>query len=359
MKIRVLLCVLLAALAGACATAQRASAGPNLILGVDDDTARWLGMAGVLNPIYHELGLRAVRVTLQWRPGASAPSDQDLTEINRAVLATWGFRLVVVVDGPADQPPADPVSRAQYCDYTAGLVRAFPQVQDIVIWTEPNSGNFWRPQAGAPAAYEALLATCWDALHRVRPDVNVIAASAPHRDPVSWFNGVGAALRASGRTQRIFDTVGHNAYPDNSAESPYATHKKNLDEGDYSRLVSTLYKAFAGTAQPPPGQGGVTIWYMEDGFQSKITSARQLYTGTETDRFAVDESQQANLVSEAMKLAYCQPYVGAFFNFELRDETLLSGWQSGLLRADWTAKPSFYSYRDAAVAIAHHQVVCA
>ena len=358
MRCRTLLIALLAALAVAAGDASRAAAGPNLILGVDDDTARWVGMAGALGPVYKELGLQAVRVTMQWKPGESTLPPDDQTELDRALVATWGTRLVVAVDGPADTPPADATGRAQYCGYVSSILRRYWQVNDVVIWTEPNSSTFWRPQSTAPAAYEALLATCYDQLHALRPRVNVIAASAPHRSPAAWFRNLAAAYRGSARSAPIFDTVGHNAYPDNSAESPYATHKKNIDEGDYDRLVSVLQTAFAGTGQPAPGQRGVTIWYMEDGFQSTVASGRRLYSGSETDRHAVSEAVQAQQLSDAVKLAYCQPYVGAFFNFELRDETQLSGWQSGLLRADWTAKPAFYAFRDALVAVAHGQVSC-
>lgn len=355
MKLRILFVTVLAL----SAFTPHALAGTNLILGVDDDTPRWMGPAGALTQVYRQLGLQSVRVTLQWQPGETALTPTDRTELDRATLATWGMRLVVAVDGPASQPPVDAVGRAQYCSYVSTVLRRSPRLNDVVIWTEPNSSNFWRPQAGAPAAYEALLASCWDALHAVRPHANVIAASAPHQNPAAWYGGIGAAYRASGRATPIFDTVGHNAYPDTSAEVPSARHRSNIDEGDYARFLTVLGKAFGGTAQPLPGQRGVSIWYMEDGFQSQVTDARHLYTGSETDRYALPEEIQASQLAAAMRLAYCQPFVGAFFNFELRDETLLSGWQSGVLRVDWSAKPSFYAYRDTASAIAHGTVACA
>jgi hypothetical protein len=355
MRFRTLLISLFAALA----VVPSASAGTGLILGVDDDMARWMNPAGALSPIYRELGVRAVRVTMQWQPGQTQLTSRNRIELDRAGVATWGLRLVVAVDGPADSPPLDETGRDQYCSFVGNLLRRYTTVNDIVIWTEPNSGTFWRPQPGAPAAYEALLADCYDVAHGVRPKVNVIAASAPHQNPVAWFAGLGDALRASGRRAPILDTVGHNAYPQTSGEDPSARHSGNvLDQGDYDRLVSVLGTAFGGTGQPLPGQNGVSIWYMEDGFQSRITTGRQLYTGAETDRYAVTEDKQAQLVGDAIRLAYCQPLVGAWFNFELKDETQLSGWQSGLVRADWSAKPSFYAFRDALVEVVQHRVRC-
>ena len=240
------------------------------------------------------------------------------------------------------------------------MLRVYPSIRDVAIWTEPNSKEFWQPQKGAPAAYEALLATCWDTLHAAAPGVNVIATSSPHVKPASWFAGLGAAYRASGRTLPIFDTVGHNAYPQTSAESPSATHAKGpIDEGDIDRLLAALKKAFGGTGQPLPGEHGVTVWYLEDGFQSIPGGARGLYSGTETDKQPVSEEVQAEQLTAAVELAYCQPAVGGFFNFELRDDSSLSGWQSGLLRPDWSAKPAFVAYLQALAAARAGTIVCA
>src|SRR4029079_16693402 len=50
---------------------------------------------------------------------------------------------------------------------------------------------------------------------------------------------------------------------------------------------------------------------------------------------------QAGQLRDAVELAYCQPAVGAFFNFQFTDEVGLGGWQSGLLWADGTPKPSY------------------
>src|SRR5262249_8481059 len=56
---------------------------------------------------------------------------------------------------------------------------------------------------------------------------------------------------------------------------------------------------------------------------------------------------QGTQLADAIRLAYCQPGVGAFFNFMLADETDLAGWQSGLLWADRTRRPSFVSFAPA------------
>jgi hypothetical protein len=50
--------------------------------------------------------------------------------------------------------------------------------------------------------------------------------------------------------------------------------------------------------------------------------------------------------------------VGAFFNFELRDDAALDGWQSGVLRPDWRAKPAFAVFAQAAAEVRSASVQC-
>ena len=338
-----------AAACAALACAAPAGAAPGLLVGVDDDSIKWYPSPSALISLYSTLGISALRVTVDWEPGSSWVQPAMQPQIARIAAASTRLRVVLAVGGPAASPPADTASRSAYCSFVRGLLLRLPAVRDVVVWTEPNSAKFWTPQRGAAAAYEALLAECWDAVHSVRSGANVIAASAPHEAPAQWFAGLGAAYRASGRTLPIFDTVGHNAYPQTSSEAPSARHASGpIDQGDLGRLRAVVRRAFGGTGQPVIGSHGVGVWWMEDGFQSVPDTSRLLYSGYETDRAPVSELRQATQLSSAVALAYCQPDVGAFFNFELRDEVALTGWQSGLLRPDWSPKPAFGAFRDAA-----------
>ncbi len=338
--------------------ARPAAAGTGLLVGVDDDNAKWTARNAAYFSVYRDLGLKALRITVPWHAGEWAPSSTDVTELGRVIPAAFGLRVVVAVSGGPADTPRDASSRERFCGFTASLLRRYPTLNDVVVWTEPNSATFWKPQQGAPAAYEALLARCWDVLHAMRPQVNLIAASAPHQKPAAWYQGLGAALRASGRTLPILDTVGHNAYPNRSDESPGTVHKgASLDEGDYGRLMHALHGAFDGTAQPVPGERGVSIWYLEDGFQTAVDPRRAgQYRGTETDtHLTTDQGAQ---LATAVRLAYCQPAVGGFFNFQLADERDLSGWQSGVLWADGTPKPSYTAFKQAVWDVDRGAVSC-
>jgi hypothetical protein len=381
----------------ACALAGTARAGPGLLVGVADDTLKWSDKpTGQRALIYtRDLGLRAIRVTVPWSPGQPRLGVADRRPVDRMILATWGggLRVVLAVYGRAVDAPLTYSQRDTYCQFVASLLHRYPGVHDVVIWNEPNSSRFWRPQftpdgtSLAPAAYEALLAHCWDVLHAARPGVNVIAASAARgndnpaassnvsHSPVNFYRKIGQAYRASGRRLPILDTVGHNPYPVTNAERPWTRHPgTTISEGDYGKLIDVLQDAFGGTGQPLPGQRGVRIWYMEQGFQTTVDPAKAaFYRGRETvpqllppffaraaagagTRLAPDQATQ---ISDALQLAYCQPAVGAFFNFELADETSLGGWQSGLLWSDLSPKPSYVVFRSAVRRVASGRVDCA
>lgn len=334
----------LLALVLALSVAAPAAAEPGLLLGLADDSLRWESKPARLFSLYRQLGLGAVRVTLAWTPGQLALDRTQRTEMQRVAAAGRGIRVVLAVTGPADRPPLDDASRATFCTYVAGVVARYPWIRDVAIWTEPNSATFWRPQKGAAEAYAALLARCWTSIHSVQPFANVIATSASRPKPADWYTALGKA--AAGRT--LFDTVGHNPYPEDSAEPVSVQHTNgSVDQGDLAKLTSALKRAFG---RVPP------IWYLEQGFQS--AGPPQLYSGRETDRRPVSEERQAAQLAAAVRLAYCQPGVKAFFNFELRDEPSLAGWQSGLLRPDWSPKPAFGAFRDVVAAAGGGTIDC-
>jgi hypothetical protein len=360
-----------------CATP--ATAAPKLLVGIVDDDLKWTAHPRPTTSALRDLGIGALRVTMTWRKGQTRLDQTDQTTLNRVIGSTFGMRVVVTVAGRAREAPTTPDQAERYCAYVRHLISRFPIVNDVVIWNEVNTNDFWLPQfnsngtSAAPAAYTALLARCYDVLHAFRPSVNVISNTAPRgndnafavsnqgHSPANFIRRMGEAYRASARTRPLVDTFGHHPYPDFSSESPFARHPrtKSIGEGDYDKLVSVLTEAFSGTDQPLPGRRGVTIWYLEDGFETKLTPAkRSLYTGRELARTVPAEKLHRQQLVDAIRLAYCQPHVGAFFNFLLTDERRLNGWQSGLLWADGTPKPAFAGFRAIATEARTGRVDC-
>ena len=386
---RVALAVLLALALGRAATA---AAQPGLLVGITD--SRFLTTPAATMGAAQALGLGAVHVFLAWHPGETQLDASELSSLNRTVAASAGMRIVVTIDGRAVDAPTTGDGRSAYCSAVGDLVARHPTIDDVVIWNEPNVDYFWQPQyngdgsSAAPNAYEALLAQCYDVLHAVQPGVNVIMSTSPggNDNPhavsnVSYAAGtfiedMGLAYRRSGRTRPIFDTIGHSAYGSSSAESPWQQHLGPglTGEGDLDHLVQALDQAFAGTGQPVPGTCGPssscpTVWYLEDGWQTIPDSSHtQGYTGIENDDHPLPDqpvagdaaaaTQSTQLIS-GVELAYCQPYVGAFFNFLLQDEPDLEGWQSGVLWANGDPKASFGALRQVVTDARSRTIDCA
>ena len=334
---------------------EPARAGSDLLIGVHDDSIKWTERPSPILGAVHALGLGAMRVTLDWHPSKRSLSAADHNALMRAVAAEHeGVRIVLAVYGRAVDAPHTQRAREDYCRFVRNTLLRYSEIGDVVIWNEVNSDTFWQPSESAPAAYAALLGRCWDLLHASFPGVNVLTSTASSHDPAEFVRGVGAAYRASGRARPLFDSVGHNPYPLFPGEPPTARHDVYIGQGDYDRLVAVLDESFAGTPQP-----AVPVWYLEDGFQTTVGGTRRShYSGRESVAGTLAPAAQASQIVTALKLAYCQPRVAAYFNFLLVDETLLEGWQSGLLWADWKRKPAFAAYRAAIAEVRRGVVDC-
>jgi hypothetical protein len=370
------------------ALAPAASAGRDLFVGVDEDGFKTDPAAATSDA--RRLGLRAFRITLLWSPGRSRVSASESEEVLRAVRTAVALRpvLAVYAQKPTDAPTTG-ARREQYCGFVRSALARVPSLNDVVIWNEPNKSFFWRPQfdetgtSVAPAAYEALLARCWDALHSLRPTVNVIgpatsprgnddpnAVSNVSHSPAAFIRKLGQAYRASGRRQPILDTIGQHVHGLTSAEAPSQSHVGGtIAEGDLGKLVSALRAAFEGTGQAYPGHciSGkcAAIWYLEAGYQTEPDSAkRKLYTGEENeprpvaDKAAGSGPDQASQILAGIRLAYCQPFVEAYFNFLLWDERSLAGWQSAPYWIDRTPKDSFRAFKEAIREVNERRVDC-
>jgi hypothetical protein len=349
------------------ACAGSAHAAPRLRLGFDDDTLKWMTRANQVIAIDHQLGATFTRITIPWRLGEVRPRPVVRTYMGRAAQArAMHQKIVIAVYNRAEEAPTDDVSREEYCTYVGRLLKRLPSLAAIVIWNEANSPRYWPASSGA-AGYEALLARCWDVLHSIKSNVNVVDSTASHYDPARFIRELGAAYRASGRQRPIVDTFGHNPYPESASEDPWVSHGKLpvIGEGDYDKLVAALDDAFRFTAQRVPSATWTRLWYLEDGFQTAVPWTLQpLYSGRENDRHVLpalaleDAKSQSEQLVAAISLAYCQPAVGAFFNFELYDEHRLGGWQSGVLYANGVRKESFAAFEQVAAASAAGTIDC-
>jgi hypothetical protein len=405
--------VAVCALALAVGLAAGAPAAPGLVVGVSDDYLATEPRAAA-GP-FHDLGLDAVRLTIDWRPGMPALSGKDAAGIAAASIAAAGKHIVLAVySDDADDAPTTPAARDEYCAFVRSIVAQFPQVDDVAIWNEPNKSTFWKPQfdgdaSAAPGAYLQLLVRCYELLHAAKPSVNVIhaglsstgndrpdARSNVSHSPGNFIRQEGMVYRTlypdAARGPQAFDTLALHAYGESSRERPWEQHPASatIAMGDIDKLVLALWDAFAGTGQPVPeggsrparaarpagesrlaaGSGGAGIWILENGYQTAIPAEKQgLYHDAENvptvapraavgGDDAVTPLTQATQVVDAIRIAYCNPYVTGYFNFLLRDDSDLGRWQSGFTWADWTPKPAYQAVKQIVAQVHSGTVDC-
>ena len=275
-----------------------------------------------------------MRVWVPWR-GERLPAGARLDELARTEAAARRTMVVLAVSGFGRNTPTTAATQARFCTYAKAVLARVPHARAVVVWNEANAPTFW---SGTATDYESLLARCYDMLHR--SGLTVLDSTASGHAPEAFLRAVGQAYRASGRTRPLVDAFGHNPYPASPSEPPAAVHRVGfVGEGDYHRLASVLRRAFGRTAD---------VWYLEDGYQSQVPARLlDLYTGRETIA-ALAPTLQARRLVQAIRLAACQPRVRAFFNFELIDETRLTGWQSGLVWRGAHRKPAARAFAGAA-----------
>ena len=253
------------------------------------------------------------------------------------------------------EAPLDDRARDEYCTYVSRLITRYPQINDVVIWNEPNLRYFWKPQydldgkSEAPARYVELLARCWDVLHTLRPSVNVVAPAAStwgndnpnafsnvSHSPTSFIKEMGAVYRASGRTRPdlrhvrpppVSDPVERASLGGAQRRGNRLARRRRPPDRATARGVRGHTAADAG--QRPP------IWYLETGYQTLIDDDKQsLYDGVENWPGSVPDvappsrrrgrpttvpaPDQATQLADSLRMMYCQPHIAAVFNFLIR-----------------------------------------
>ena len=344
---------LLALLVGA----GSARAGTDLLIGVHDDTIKWTERPAPILGAMQALGLGGMRMTLEWRPGKRHLTGPDHDALRRAVAAhRYGVRIVLGVYGRAVDAPREPAAREDYCRFVRNVVLRYGEIRDVVIWNEANSDTFWQPREGAPAAYAALLARCWDLLHASVPGVNVLTTTASSHDPAAFIRGDrrrlprerprAAALRrrrpqsVSALSRRVSDRPPRRLHrpgrlrparggPRRVLRRHGATGhadlvpRERLPDDRRERAPLPLHR---------PGERRAT--------RSRRPSRRRSSRPRSGSRAASRASPRTSTSSSSTR-------------------SLLEGWQSGLLWADWKRKPAFAAYRAAIAEVRRGAVDCA
>jgi hypothetical protein len=324
-----------------------------------------------------EIGLTENRLAVIWN--AQRPTTIDRQEaLDQAVslAAARGIRLTFsVFPRPANAISSNPANGARFVAFLAHVARTYPSVRDFIVGNEPNKPLGWQPQFDARrkavgcSSYTGILAAAYDALKGVDQRITVIglgigargndnpgARSNASISPVRCIRDIGRAYRASRRTRPLMDEISVHPYPQNMADSLETGYRwPNAGVPNLARLKQAIWDAFNRTGQPTfqePGAPLRTLKFRlnEVGWQTAIPpSSVHAYHGRETVA-VTDDGHQAAVYGNLIPFLACDASVRSVLFFNMVDEPDLDRWQSGLLRADWTRRPSYNIVRSAIAA---------
>ena len=348
------------------------SAAPGTIkFGVADDTGKYASDSGA--EFYNRIvtaGLGSDRVTVTW-DAANPTVIADRPFLDRSIpeAAAQGVNLVMSVrPARAGAIGGSLVQAKRFAAYVALLATTYPTVKTFVIGNEPNQPRFWQPQFrnGKPVAgqdYERVLALSYDALKRVDPTITVVggalsgrgndnatAASNRSTSPLRFLYDLGRAYHASKRKAPLMDLFAFHPYPRSSLDSI----KKGLEwpmagYANLDRVKQALWDAFAGTGQKTTEDRARD--HDRRGRMAGsccLRASRQPLHGSR-ERAGRDGGAPGSRLRPARPArgAECDSTLKALFFMPFIDETSLSGFQSGLLRADGSERPSYTAVTNA------------
>ena len=362
----------------ALASAGAAAAGPQI--GFAEDATKYSDDGGAaLFTEMSALQTTTNRVAIFWNADDPATIQEEaFLDRMLPVAEAHGTQIVFAVYPlKPTQAPTTPAAADSFCDYVLEVMQRYPYVRKVIIGNEPNQPRFWQPiwngtTPASPAAMEVVLASCYDKLKAFDPTLDVIgvglsprgnddpyAASNSSLSPVRWIEALGDAYRSSGRNAPLFDEWSWHCYPNvntDEVETGYAW--PNTGCVNAARVKLALWDAFHGTAQPtlpgyPIDTTGATVYGStsrmfidETGWQVDTTGLRTTglspYVNSENVP-TIGEATQAGDYEKLVHLANCEPTLTTFDIFHEIDESDRAGFQSGVLRADSSERPSALS----------------
>lgn len=352
-----------------------------LVTGLFDDAQILYGNPDRVFPQLAELNTRTIRVNLWWgganpvatrRPAnPTNPDDRayDWSVYDRTVAFAARYRIRVVFSiigtppwankaagfnvAPTNMLELKRFAQAAATRYGGGWTgpdgKTIPAVRDWIVWNEPNSPVFLKPQyrrvrgkwvIESARTYARMCNAVYDGVKLVTIGASRVAcgvtgprgnnnpnSSRPSIAPVPFLR----AMKAAGA--RRFDAYAHHPYYGTPNETPstppppgiHGNAPTAVTLGNLSVLVRELNRLY----------GKKRIWITEYGYQTRPPDAV----------FGVSFAKQAKYLTQAHAIARAHPQIDMFLWFLLRDEVRPEGWQSGLLRANGAKKPAYAAFR--------------
>jgi hypothetical protein len=319
-----------------------AAAEPGVVLGGSQfDDARALDAI-------HRSGARWIRVyayrnELEPRPGVlDARLVSAYAQSMRRHLWEGVKTEIVLVGTPAwESGSSDPLAApdpAGFARFAQQFARAVPDVGAWEVWQEADAEKWW-PAGPDPAAYTALLAATYPALHAVS-DAPVILGGLTGNDYAFLEQLYTAGAKGA------FDAVGVHTDTACGIASPYAYYRS--PDGRVSQYAFLGYREVL-TSMAAAGDGDKQLWLTEMGWSSSTALCDQgVWAGQKSG--GVSEEEQALFLRQAWHCVAADPRVAAAFWFSLvdlgADDT--PDHRFGLLRHGGSDKPTFAALADIA-----------
>ena len=293
-----------------------------------------------------DIGAGWVRIEFRWNeaePSSKGSYDPNIiarydNAIDTARAA--GAKVLVFVNGSprwasgSRTPMMKPQNPADYADFIRFVATRYAgRVSAWEVWNEENTSRFW-PSGPSPSAYVPLLKAAYPAVKSADPSALVVFGGVSQND-YSYIEGAYAA-----GAMGYFDVMAVHPYP-----GPNAPEDVWYSNG---RIGPMAFTGFREVRSSMLARGDdKPIWLTEFGWST-----------TTTESWGVTQSQQADYLTRAYRLLESYPYVAIAYWYNLRNnfwDQDADTWETqlGLMRTDFTRKPSydaFRSYQPGAVA---------
>ncbi len=227
--------------------------------------------------------------------------------------------------------------------FATAAAKRYPYVRQWMAWNEPNAPNFLRPQSvkrkgqwefRSPKIYAAICNAVVKGVNVARKR-NVVACGVTNPRGKTKANGKRDAvspilfLEEMKRYGAKPEAVAHHTYPWHPSITPTqkVRSKSAVTVGNINVLINTVNRLW-GRKMP--------IWITEHGYQ----------TDPPDPTFGVSLQAQATYLTQSVNILRKNSRISMFLWFLIKDEEDVGRWQSGVIAADGTRKPSFAAFQN-------------
>jgi hypothetical protein len=287
--------------------------------------AEWSGDYARFLPMLHDAGVRWVRLFTEWQV-IEPKNGQFNWQVPDGMVASAkanGIHLTGMWAYFAPWASADggtrkgPIKDMQYWrDYVSATVTRYQKdIQYWEVWNEFN-GSFYEGRTGPDKAkdYADLVVAAYDTAKKIDPNVK-IGMSVANFD-VGFLD---QAIKAGAANH--FDYICVHPYENLGAVA-------SGGEVGYLSLVGNLRAMLKANHQ----SADIPLWITEIGVQAPIEPQ------------AKGDAEQANMLAKAYLLSMAEGFQRIFW-FEARGPSYGNGTDFGIIRKDWTPRPSYVALK--------------